>query len=392
MSCKVCKKETLKIINFGNFPVAHKFKKINRADTKFNLTLCICKKCNLVQLKKPFPLKELKPKYNWIKYNEPEEHLDKLVRKILKLKNFRKNNIIAGAGYKEISTLQRFNRLGFKNTWILDSKKDLNIRNKNHNLETIQDKIAKINVKKIIKNKKLANIFIARHILEHTYSTIKFLNKIKTLVCDDGYIVIEVPDCEKSLQKSDYAMLWEEHLLYFTENSLKNLFLKYGFKIEYFERYNYSYENVLIFILKKNNYSNQKNILYKNPKINFNLKKLRDDRRHIYKKIQKISSQGYKICLFGTGHVACVFVNLLKLNNLIDLVVDDDFKKSGMYLPNLSLKIKKTSTLKKFDKLFIILGVNSESEKKIIKKFRNTNSKIKFCSVYNNSKFSFRGL
>ncbi len=392
MSCKICKKKTFKIINFGNFPVSHKFKKINNADKKFNLTLCICKKCNLVQLKKPLPLNELKPKFNWIKYNEPEEHLDKLVRKILKLNNVRKNNIIAGAGYKEISTLQRFNKLGFKNNWILNSKTDLNIRNQNHNLETIQDRISKINVKKIIKKKKLANIFFARHILEHTYTTIRFLNKIKTLVCDDGYIVIEVPDCEKSLQKSDYAMLWEEHLLYFTENSLTNIFLKHGFKIEYFERYNYSYENVLIYILKKDKFFNKKKITYKNTKINFSLKKLGDDRKQIYKKIKKISNDGYKICLFGTGHVACVFINILKLYNLIDLVVDDDLKKNGMYLPNSSLKIAKTSSLKKFDKLLIILGVNSESEKKIIKKFTNVNSTIKFCSVYNNSKFSFRNL
>jgi hypothetical protein len=59
-------------------------------------------------LNNPFPLSQLKPKYDWINYNEPEEHLDKLVKTILNLKNINKSSIIAGVSYKEVSTLERF--------------------------------------------------------------------------------------------------------------------------------------------------------------------------------------------------------------------------------------------------------------------------------------------
>ena len=68
MKCRICKKINLKkLINFGNFPVCHKFKNKNNKDKKFKLQIGVCKICNLVQLNKPFPVKELKPKYNWIK-------------------------------------------------------------------------------------------------------------------------------------------------------------------------------------------------------------------------------------------------------------------------------------------------------------------------------------
>ena len=154
MTCRVCKKKINKIINFGKFPVSHKFKRQKEKDKKFGLKLGICSNCNLVQLKNLFPLSQLKPKYEWINYNEPEEHLDKLVKKILNLKNITKKSIIAGVSYKEFTTLKRFEKIGFKNTWLLDVKKDLNIKNPKLNLETIQEKVSKINKKKIFKKKK----------------------------------------------------------------------------------------------------------------------------------------------------------------------------------------------------------------------------------------------
>ena len=150
MSCKICKQNTKKIISFGRFPVSHKFKNKHQKDIKNSLGLSICKKCNLVQLQKLFPLKDLRPKFEWINYNEPEEHLDKLVKKIIKLKNINKNSIISGVSYKEKTTLDRFKKKGYRNIWSLNMKKDLNIKSSKFNLETIQDRIARADINKIL--------------------------------------------------------------------------------------------------------------------------------------------------------------------------------------------------------------------------------------------------
>jgi hypothetical protein len=392
MHCRACKKKNLKkIIDFGNFPVCHKFKNKNQKEQKHSLQIGICKNCKLVQLSNLFPLKQLKPKYKWINYNEPEEHLDSLVKKISKLKNINKKSIIAGVSYKEISTLKRFKSIGFVKNWILDMKKDLNIQDNSSNLETIQEKISRMDIKKILKKKKKADVLIARHILEHTYDTINFINSLKNLINNDGYLIFEVPDCKESFISSDYTSIWEEHILYFTENTLKKLLINQGLKIIYFEKYKYSYENVLIVIAKidKDHYlrKKKKETL---PKINFNSIYLAKDKIKIRNKIKKFRSESYKICLFGTGHAACTFLNILKLHDLIDLVVDDDRNKTNLFLPNSNLQIEESSNLKKFDKVLLILGVNSESEKKIITKSKKINSKIKFFSIYNKSRFSFK--
>ena len=104
----------------------------------------------------------------------------------------------------------------------------------------------------------------------------------------------------------------------------------------------------------------------------------------------KFKLNDYKICLFGTGHAACTFLNILKLHDLIDLVIDDDRNKQDLILPNSNLKIIDSNQINKMSKILIILGVNSESEKKIILKLKNKLKKeIKFFSIYNKSKYSF---
>ena len=230
-----------------------------------------------------------------------------------------------------------------------------------------------------------------RHILEHSYNTINFIQSLKKLVNDDGYLIFEVPDCKESFSSSDYTTIWEEHILYFTENSLKKMLIGQGLKITYFEIYKYSYENVLIIITKiKKDNSPQKKINLIIPKINFNPNSLSVDKLKIKQKIEFFKKEKYKICLFGTGHAACTFLNILQIHDLVDLVVDDDKNKKSLFLPNSNLEIKNSLKLKKFSKILLILGVNSESEKKIVSKFKNINSKIKFYSIYNKSKYSFK--
>ena len=84
MICKFCEKKIESSNKFWKISVCHKF--LNKKKLKnYNLSLSLCKYCNLA-FSSTFPLKELKPIHNWITYNEPEEHLDKLVHTNFKIK------------------------------------------------------------------------------------------------------------------------------------------------------------------------------------------------------------------------------------------------------------------------------------------------------------------
>ncbi|EMN97180.1 hypothetical protein LEP1GSC110_0051 [Leptospira interrogans serovar Medanensis str. UT053] len=51
-----------------------------------------------------------------------------------------------------------------------------------------------------------------------------FISGINYVLKDDGALVVEIPDSDWNLEYLDYT-LWEEHVNYFTIESLINLFL-----------------------------------------------------------------------------------------------------------------------------------------------------------------------
>ena len=53
----------------------------------------------------------------------------------------------------------------------------------------------------------------------------KFLTRITKQVKTDGYLIFEIPDSSKFLAKNNYSFMWEEHIVYFTEHTLR-YFLK----------------------------------------------------------------------------------------------------------------------------------------------------------------------
>ena len=398
--CQVCKKkECIKLIDFGEHPVCHKFTDGKEKEEKHSLALGQCNFCGLVQLMSPIPVDKLIPRYDWITYNEPEEHLDHLVNVIGNLPNITKKSKVCGVSYKEDTTLARLNNLGFENTWRIDMNKDLGISDKKANLESIQHYLKPGIVNSIHDKYGIPDLIIVRHILEHTHDTHSFMLALKKLVNPSGYIIFEVPDCTEGFEKFDYTTIWEEHILYFTDLTFKNCLNSGGFLLHYFEKYNYSFESVLIGIVKpddnKNTFKNfniEKNILDREIVRTQNFTKQLVKKQDSIKKFLKDFKQNHdNIVIFGTGHAACMFINLLGIKDLIDFAIDDNHKKKGFFTPGSKLPIHSSDALTKKKTNLCLLGLSSESEKKIINKHKSfeENGGI-FASIYPTSKYAIQ--
>ena len=396
--CQICKKkECNELIDFGSHPVCHKFTKGKEKEENFPLALGQCQFCGLVQLMSPIPPNKLIPRYDWIKYNEPEEHLDHLVKIISDLPGITKQAIICGVSYKEDTILARLNRLGFKNTWRMEKKEDLGITNSNANLESIQHHIRSDIVNSIHQRHGVPDIIIVRHILEHTHDTLEFMLALKQIVNPSGFIIFEVPDCSKGFETPDYTTIWEEHALYFTDVTFKMCLGTGGFSLQHFERYNYPFESILIGIAKTNSNENSlkpfnidKNVLANETKrVKFLPKQLANKQNSIRKFLKSFKKKGRNIAMFGTGHAACMFVNLFEIKDLVDFAIDDNSKKKGFYIPGSKIPIYSSESLSNKKINLCLLGLSSESEKKIIKKHQTfKEGGGVFASIYPGSKYA----
>ena len=379
------------IIDFGLQPVSNRFtNKQNDKVPHFKLEVYWNEEIGCPAIKTPWPVKHIKPKYEWLTCFEPEDHLDELCEIILNLNKNKSNITIAGYSFKDDSTLLRFENFGFKNTWRIDPKKDLLIEDPLSNIETFQKVFNEDIAKKIAKKNGCVDVLIVRHVIEHAYNLTEFINSLKLLINDNGHIVFELPDCKKAFENGDCTTIWEEHTFYFFESSFKRCLLKHNLEIIFWKKWDYPLEDCMVAIVKKNsldinkiNFSNYDQDLYIYQ--NF-LKKVKYRKNIIFKILYNFSQKHGEICILGAGHLSVAFISLLGLKDLISFVVDDNENKANYFLPIGKIPIKKTSFLDIKSAKLCLLGTNPQHHKKIknnLSIFEQDGGKI--CSIFPNT-------
>ena len=372
-------------LNFGNFPILNRFylyKNKNSPQYKFKLIL----KDNIISLAEPFPVNEIRPKYNWLTIFEPEDHLKALSTKLNKLLKINKNMIIGAFSNKDKSLI-KFLSLKTKKTFIINPLIDFKRFPKLASYESLELFFNK-NIERIKNKYEKSDLFIIRHTLEHTTNLKILLNSVAKLIKKNGHILIEIPDCEKQLKNGDHSVFWEEHNFYFTENSIKNFLQNNGYTIVKFFRFRYPMEDSLTLLIKKTNkikkfsysqFSSQGKLLQ-----NIGMKIRRNS--EIFLKYLKYSKK--RIIFYGAGHTTLSFIFLLKIQSYVDFIIDDNPYKTNKYISFASIKILPSNSLNSYrDSYLYILGTNPSSHKKILQKHSNfVDNGGFFYSIYPNQK------
>jgi hypothetical protein len=363
------------LVDLGLQPVSNRFLAPNSLTEvpRFPLKLNICKNTGLVHLSKPFPVDELKPRYDWLTCFEPEAHLDDLAEKITRLPGINQDSVIGAYSFKDDSTLQRLKNLGYNKTWCIDPAQDLDITDNCANVETWQSVVTPAKSEKIRERYGAADVLVVRHVLEHAFNLPGFIQFIKLLIKPDGYIVWEIPDCERALGAGDCTTIWEEHIFYFTSCSFKQLLYASGFGIVHYESVPYVLENSIIAIVQNTSsevvipdIDKEKIDIEVNRARNF-VETITQRRKIIRKKLEDIRRNKGSIAIFGAGHLSVAFLSLMGVADLIRFVVDDNPNKKGLLMPVGNLKIVGSEALYSEDISVCILGLNPENQPAVMK-------------------------
>jgi len=86
-TCYFCTgSDVTELLNFGPQPICNRFLKDPAdAEAAFPLAIGQCPGCGLIQLNAPAPADELRPRYDWITYSEPEPHWDAVAETLRRL-------------------------------------------------------------------------------------------------------------------------------------------------------------------------------------------------------------------------------------------------------------------------------------------------------------------
>ena len=192
----------------------------------------------------------MNPRFDWIKFNEPESHLEDTARMIRSLDGITKDSRILGISKHDKPLLSQLSREGFKQLDQISEENDLGLSQGNASEALVQSHLNLETASSILARKGPFEIVVARRLLEHAFDVSALLRALKSLLVPGGSLVLEVPDCEGPFDQVDVSNLWEEHVSYFTEASLeRSLGLN---ELQTVEKQTFPYpgENALVFIAK----------------------------------------------------------------------------------------------------------------------------------------------
>ena len=357
------------LLDFDQQPPSNRFFREGEPQSEsHSLALGQCAACGLVQLVNPMSEDMVRSHHAWISYNEPEGHLDKMVDDLIRMTGLDTGARIVGLSYKDDTTLARFNRRGFANTYRFDMEQDLGIADPLAGLETIQCATTAERADTLAKKHGQADLLLVRHLLEHAHAPTGFLDALARLVKPTGFLVFEMPESKKFLAACDYSFVWEEHIAYFTTETVRRLMQHAHLDPWALMTYEYPLEDSLVAVVRPVSSGKTAN---EPAAAEIALgreygKRFAEARERTRADLSRLKNEGKRIAVYGAGHLAAKFLNLFDLPDLVYCVIDDNPHKLGLRMPGSGVPVRPSSVLadEKID--LCLLSLSPESEKKVI--------------------------
>ena len=361
------------IFSVDRMPISNRYLSNNAEDKSplYNLSLAVSTETGIISMVNPFPVHELRPRYDWLTCYEPEEHLDNIANIVSQIPNLNKDSKIYGFSYKDESFLNRMRYIGYTNCNKIDPVHDLGIGISPFGIESMQLNFNHIACQNILKRIGPIDLFVFRHVIEHAYNIDEFFDTALGIVKQGAYAYIELPCCKRLINSGDPTMLWEEHIHYFTESSFSEYIRRKKVVVYYSKVYNYKFEDCIVIILQNTENVSNININYLtiNDDIYYaRLYKIKfEQRKFVVKaKLKELKSKHTCIALFGAGHLAVTFLAALDIGEYFDFVIDDDKNKNELLLPVFNLPIYSSDILQTRNIQLCLLSLNPQNQEKII--------------------------
>jgi Methyltransferase domain/C-methyltransferase C-terminal domain len=340
--CRLCSEPlTEDGLSVQQIPVCNRFTASKEPAERHDLRLDQCPRCQLIQLREAPPVGRVTPRLPWIKYREPDGHLDSVVAHLLS-GPCAKAGAAFGVGPFDQPLLDRLAQRGLSSL-ALDTRPPQTGEGFPY-LETSQLGLNATNLAEIAGTKGKADIVSCRYLLEHCHDPLGGLHGMRQLLSAEGVLIIEVPDSTKFLAAHDYSFIWEEHISYFVENTLRLLAARAGFEVVELYRYPGELEDALVAVMRPSANMDGADIaepgLSQSDLFRSYVSSLQAARDIVLSSVAAAagpSSGG--VALFGIGHQAVMFVNLFGLSKYVAAAVDDDPNKSGYFPPGFAVPV-----------------------------------------------------
>lgn len=376
-------------MNFKPMPIGEDFNYLPKKNQKkYNLDVLLCRECGLTQIKQIINPKILYKKYLYQTKTslDLKEHFKDYAKSAIKLFKRKKNNLsVLDIGSNDGSLLNFFQRENCKVIGIEPAKHIAKIANKN-NIFTINAYFNNSAVAKVKKLFETLDLICANNVVANIDNIHSLLKNVKKLLREDSIFIFETFYLLDVIKNKVFDFIYHEHLTIFSLRPVKKLCDIHNLQIIDVKRVKTKGGSIRFYIKKKskkNKINNSLNIV-KSTEKKFEIYKEKtflNLTKHIYENkkklallISKINHEGIKFVGVGASISCITLMYQLGIEKKIDLLIDDNKFKEGMYSPGNNLKIYNPRKINYKNKyIFLVLAWRFKKffYKKYKQKFKN---------------------
>jgi SAM-dependent methyltransferase len=228
-----------------------------------------------------------------------------------------------------------------------------------------------------------------RHVVEHVSDLEGFFSAVRTLLRDHGFLVMEIPDVEEGLALGSPAILWEEHVSYFTQPLAEYLLQRFGFRIADRRRYVFG-GGSMAFVAEKQSLPGSCTVLRPPAAPTIEMlrgfvARLHTQKDELSRLIAEARAAGYQVAVYGAAPRSCLVVSVCRMGDMIDFVIDDRQDIQGRLMPGTQQVVRPLGEVaaQADSRLLCLLGVGAENEFKVRSKVQAAmNGDVAFVSLF----------
>ena len=206
------------------------------------------------------------------------------------------------------------------------------------------------------------DLLISAHTFEHVVDPLKVLESLQGRTSEDCLLIIEVPSAERMIEQGRLDQVFNQHVNYYSVNSLRKLFEPLGFSLVELD-YNFAYwggTQLLVFSRATATQDFQNFPLISTQEY---LESIRIFSNSMESASRKIEESRGGVYLYGAAQMlpTLLYHFSAKAKKKIISIIDDNPSRQNKQFPNLDLEIVSSSQVGDLSKSVVVLGALDSS-------------------------------
>lgn len=362
-ACRSCGAHPLhEILSLGATPLANallRADELERPERKIPLTLCLCERCSLVQLRETVDPAVMFSDYLYFSSFSDTmlAHAQAIVERTIESERLGAQSLVVEIASNDGYLLQYYQRRGIPVLGIEPAANIAEVAVRERNIPTRVDFFSADLAESLRAEGRRATVVHANNVFAHVPDTNGFMRGLATILADDGVAIIEAPYVRTMLDQREFDTIYHEHVYYFSLTAVDRLARRHGLVVADVEQLAIHGGSLRFFLRPARGAAPSARVLALLDEeqrwgvderatydaFGDDVKALRESLRSL---LTDLKARGGRLAAYGASAKGSTLLNYFGIGrDLLDFVVDRSTVKQGRYTPGTHLLIRPVDAL-----------------------------------------------